>query len=107
MLKIEDETIEFASIPDLVLRAIDSPKTTPSSSPRSMRQPVFGSFIAAAHRSASGSLAITKSASNALAVSSAKSMAPGSSGFGNATVGKSGSGSACASTKISEAKPAL
>ncbi|CAB4654439.1 unannotated protein [freshwater metagenome] len=102
-----EDTIELARIPLLVLRAIDSPKMAPNSSPRSIRHPVTGSLTAAAHLSASGSFAITKSALNARAVSSAKSIAPGSSGLGNATVGKSGSGCACASTKIGEAKPAL
>ena len=71
-----------------------------------MRQPVLGSFTAAAQRSASGSFAITKSAPKSRAFFRAKSMAPGSSGFGKATVGKSGSGSHCSSTRINVAKPA-
>lgn len=107
LFRIEEETIEFAKIPSLVFRAIDSPNIAPNSSPLSIRQPVKGSLTAAAHRSASGSFAITRSALKACAVSSAKSIAPGSSGFGNATVGKSGSGAHCASTKIGEAKPAF
>ena len=97
----------MAKIPELLFRAIDSPSIAPNSSPLSIRQPVTGSLTAAAHRSASGSFAITRSALNVLAVSSAKSIAPGSSGLGKATVGKSGSGAACASTKIGDAKPAL
>ena len=94
--------MELAKIPSLLFRAIDSPNIAPNSSPRSMRQPVTGSLTAAAHRSASGSFAITRSAPNVLAVSSAKSIAPGSSGLGNATVGKSGFGAACAVTRIGD-----
>ena len=94
-------------IPFLLWRAMISPKMAPNSSPRNIRQPVTGSLMAAAHLSASGSLAITKSASHARAVSKAKSIAPGSSGLGNATVGKSGSGYACASTRIGAGKPAF
>ncbi|CAB4993735.1 unannotated protein [freshwater metagenome] len=97
--------MEFAKVPVLTVRAIASPNMTPSSSPRNMRHCPCESLIAAAQRSASGSLAITKSASNARAVSSAKSIAPGSSGLGNATVGKSGSGFAWASTRMRDAKP--
>ncbi len=72
-----------------------SASSTPSSSPDSIRQPV-PSGIATAHRSASGSLAITQVGAGPLAASArARSSAPGSSGFGNGTVGKSGSGAAC------------
>ena len=69
-------------MPLLVARAMVSPRITPNSSPRSILQPLIGSLTAAAQRSASGSLAITKSASNIRAVSRAKSIAPGSSGLG-------------------------
>ena len=70
-----------------------------------MRQPP--SLIAIAHRSASGSLAITKSAFSRLAYSIAKSIAPASSGFGKGVVGKSGFGCSCSETIIGLAKPAL
>ena len=112
MRSADEETIELPKAPFFVLscaidRAIHSPKIMPSSSPRSIRQPPFGPFTAAAQRSASGSLAITKSAPTSRAFASAKSIAPGSSGFGNATVGKSGSGSACSLTKTKLGNPAL
>ena len=62
---------------------------------------------AAAHRSASGSLATTRSAWWSAASDIARSIAPGSSGLGKATVGKSGSGCSCCSTTQGVWKPAV
>ena len=59
---MEEETIEFPNVPFGAVRAIHSPKMTPSSSPRSILHCPSRSLIAAAQRSASGSFAITKSA---------------------------------------------
>ena len=103
----DEETIEFPKLPRGCERAIHSPNITPSSSPRSIRQPPLGSLTAAAQRSASGSFAITKSALTSRALARARSIAPGSSGFGKATVGKSGSGLACSVTKIKSGNPAF
>ena len=63
--------------------------------------------MAAAHLSASGSLAMTKSALSARALRRARSIAPGSSGLGKATVGKSGSGVHCSSTVMRFLNPAF
>ncbi|CAM5516425.1 hypothetical protein SGRIM128S_07293 [Streptomyces griseomycini] len=64
------------------------------------------SLTAAAQRSASGSLAMTRSGFVSRAFAKARSIAPGSSGLGNATVGNSGSGSACSVTRSGAGKPA-
>ena len=62
--------------------------------------------LALAHRSASGSFAITRSASRSCASARARSITPGSSGLGNATVGKVGSGAACSGTMCRSVNPA-
>ena len=109
-----DDTIEFAktqsaesgSTPPAAPRdSTCEPSSAPTSSPRSIRHPP-GPGTATAHRSASGSLAITTSGEVCSASSSAASIAPGSSGLGKETVGNIGSGSACEATGIGAAKPA-
>ena len=99
------DTIEAANTPSGRAASSRRPRSTPTSSPVSIRQPPR-SGTARAHRSASGSLAITRSASTDRASATAASIAPFSSGLGKGTVGKSGSGSACSGTTTGSAKPA-
>ena len=98
----EEETIVVANVPRARLCTRWSASSAPTSSPRSMRHPLSlaASGTATAHRSASGSFAMTRSTGPVAeavsrAVAKARSIAPGSSGLGKETVGKSGSGSAC------------
>ena len=102
-----DETIELAKTasPSTPRARMCDPSRAPTSSPRSIRQPP-GPGTATAHRSASGSLAITMSGPVCSASSSAASIAPGSSGLGKCTVGNIGSGSAWLATGIGAAYPA-
>ena len=106
----DEDTIDAANVPDRAgsRRTRWVASSAPTSSPRSIRQPLSaeGSRTATAHRSASGSLASTRSASCSTAAATARSMAPGSSGLGKATVLNSGSGSACRATTVGAGKPA-
>ena len=78
----------------------------PVSSPRSMRSVPSFNRIPTAHRSASGSRAITMSADTFFPNRNSSATASGSSGLGNSTVGNVGSGYCCRITGKIWANPA-